>query len=51
MSIFPFTVALYASLFVLVYIFAYSTKSPNMALLSCLLRTLGIVIHMYAQYT
>ena len=45
-----FTDALHASLFVVVYAYAYSTKSPNMALFSCLLRTLGIVIHLYAQY-
>ena len=46
-----FTDAPYASLFVIVYTYAYSTQSPNIALLSCLLRTLGIVIHLHAQYT
>ena len=46
-----FADALFASLFVIVYTYAYSTQSPNIALLSCLLRTLGIVIHLYAQYT
>ena len=45
------TDALYASLFGIVYSYAYSTQSPNMALFSCLLRTLGIVIQLYAQYT
>lgn len=42
--------ALYVSLFVIVYTYAYSTQSPNMALFSCLLRTLGIVTHLLAQY-
>ena len=28
----------------------YLTQSPNIALLSCLLRTLGIVSYIYAQY-
>ena len=46
-----FTDAPYASLFDIVYTYAYSTQSPNIALLSCLLRTLGIVIHLHAQYT
>jgi hypothetical protein len=32
-----------ASLFTTIYFFAYSSQSPNIALLSCLLRTLGIV--------
>ena len=46
----PFTDALYASLFVIVYSYPYTIQSPNTALLSCLLRTLGIVIHLYTQY-
>ena len=37
------TDALMASVFVTIYIVVYSTQSPNIALLSCLLRTLGIV--------
>ena len=45
-----FTDALYASLFVIVYSYSYTIQSPNTALLSCLLRTLGIVIHLYTQY-
>ena len=46
-----FTDALYAPLFVIVYSsYTYSTQSPNMALLSCLLRTLGIVIHYMSQH-
>src|SRR5208282_3191439 len=32
-----------SSVFTTIYIVAYSTQSPNIALLSCLLRTLGIV--------
>jgi hypothetical protein len=44
------TDALHASLFVIVYIYVYSTRSPNIALFSCLLRTLGIVLVLYAQY-
>jgi len=39
-----------ASLFVIVYLTPYSTQSPNTALLSCLLRTLGIVNQLYPQY-
>ena len=46
-----FTDVLYASLFVIVYSYAYTIQSLNTALLSCLLRTLGIVIHLYTQYT
>ena len=46
-----FTDAPHASLFVIVYTYTYSTQSPSIALLSCLLRTLGIVIHLHAQYT
>ena len=46
-----FTDALYASLFVIVYSYMYTIQSPNTALLSCLLWTLGIVIHLYTQYT
>src|ERR1700678_275954 len=38
------------SLFVIVYLTPYSTQSPNTALLSCLLRTLGIVNQFYPQY-
>ena len=45
-----FTDALYASLFVIVYSYVYTIQSPNTALLSCLLWTLGIVIHLYTQY-
>ena len=45
-----FTDAPYTSLFAIVYTITYSTQSPNIALFSCLLRTLGIVIHLYAQY-
>ena len=45
------TDALYASLFVIVYSYAYTIQSLNTALLSCLLQTLGIVIHLYTQYT
>ena len=37
------TDALMASVFVTIYIIVYSTQSPNIALLSCLLQTLGIV--------
>ena len=33
--------------FTIVYLVAYSSQSPNIALLSCLLRTLGIVIHLH----
>ena len=46
-----FTDVLYASLFVIVYSYPYTIQSPNTALLSCLLWTLGIVIHLYTQYT
>ena len=35
---------LHALLFVIVYTYTYQTQSPNMALLRCLLRTLGEVI-------
>ena len=35
-----------ASMFTTIYFVVYSTQSPNMALLSCLLRTLGIVSHL-----
>ena len=45
-----FTVVLYAQTFVIVYSHTYLTQSPNIALLSCLLRTLGIVSYIYAQY-
>ena len=45
-----FTDAPYTSLFAIVYTIAYPTQSLNIALFSCLLRTLGIVIHLYAQY-
>ena len=31
--------------------YAYTIQSLNTALLSCLLWTLGIVIHLYTQYT
>jgi hypothetical protein len=37
------TDVLMASLFTTIYFFAYSSQSPNIALLSCLLQTLGIV--------
>ena len=37
-----FTDAPYASLFVIDYTYAYSTQSPNIALLSCLLQTLAV---------
>jgi hypothetical protein len=40
-----------ALLFAIVYVTAYSTQSPNIALFSCLLRTLGIVIHNVSQIT
>ena len=45
-----FTVVLYAQTFVIVYSHTYLTQSPNIALLSCLLQTLGIVSYIYAQY-
>ena len=32
-----------SSVFATIYVIPYSTQSPNIALLSCLLRTLGIV--------
>ena len=42
----------YAQTFVIVYSHMYSTQSLNIALLSCLLWTPGIVLHcMYTQYT
>jgi hypothetical protein len=41
------TVAPCALSFAIVYLIAYSSQSPNIALFSCLLRTLGIVIHFY----
>ena len=37
------TDALMASMFVTIYVVVYSTQSPNIAFLSCLLWTLGIV--------
>ena len=40
-----FDVVLYAQTFVIVYSHTYSTQSLNIALLSCLLRTLGIVLY------
>ena len=41
-----FALMLHALLFVIVYTYTYQTQSPNMALLSCLLRTLGKVIQL-----
>ena len=46
-----FDVVPYAQTFAIVYSHTYSTQSPNIALLSCLLRTLGIVLYLYTQYT
>ena len=49
------TDALMASVFVTIYIIIYSTQSPDIAFLSCLLQTLGIVncfmlsVHMCAN--
>ena len=45
------TDALMASVFATIYIVIYSTQSPNIALLSCLLQTLGIVYLSHTQYT